>query len=73
MVNDVWIGVNAPDEHRKAIALVIMQELNRYYKLNVEYDYCPECRSRFSFSKPVRDKCPWCGYVLPDAGSEALT
>lgn len=38
MVNDVWIGVNAPQQHRKAIARVIMRELNGRYKPNAEHE-----------------------------------
>lgn len=26
----------------------------------VEYDFCPHCRGRFTFNKPVDNKCPWC-------------
>jgi len=35
----------------------------------VEYDYCPECRGRFSFNKPVNGVCPWCGHHLPNAST----
>ena len=34
MVNDVWIGVNAPPEHRVHVARTIMRELNGRYKPN---------------------------------------
>ncbi len=34
MVNDVWIPVNAPTEHRREIANMVMNGLNNHYKPN---------------------------------------
>lgn len=29
-----------------------------------DWEFCPKCRGRFSFRKPVNGKCCWCGHVL---------
>jgi len=41
------------------------------YKLN--YEYCPHCKGKFSFAKPIsydncggRGECPFCGYDIPN-------
>lgn len=41
MVNDVWITVNAPAEHRAEITRTIMRELNGWYKPNAEAESSP--------------------------------
>ena len=52
-----YLAANAPDQAR-------FQPSPEDGCSAVEYDYCPECRGRFSFNKPVNGVCPWCGYQL---------
>jgi hypothetical protein len=38
MVNDVWIPINAPAEHRAEIAKAVMDALNQSFKPNSSLD-----------------------------------
>jgi rRNA maturation endonuclease Nob1 len=62
---DAWDEKQKAKGRKITIDTIVDIELKQeFYPVQSDYNYCPQCRGSFSFSKPINDKCPWCGYIL---------